>query len=380
MPDTASVPMLEVDHVSKRYGSVRAVDDVSFSVAAGEFLTLLGPSGCGKTTVLRMIAGFVEPSAGSVRIAGRAMGGVRPYDRQIGIVFQNLALFPHMTVGQNVAFGLEVRRRGRDETARGVADALALVGLDGFASRRIHELSGGQRQRVALARALVVHPSVLLLDEPLGALDLRLRRQMQAELKQIQRRLGTTFVLVTHDQEEALTMSDRIAVLNHGRIEQIGTGAEIYARPTSLFVARFIGDTNILSGRVAACDRTRVRIEIGGGLGAVEAIAASPPVPGSMVSVSVRPEDVLLGQAAEQRPWCLRGRVGEVVYAGAQMRCTVLLDGAELQASLPARLAAAANLAPDVSISLSWHAEDAWLLPGTVPSDAHHVGEQKQCE
>ncbi|MFM8991157.1 MAG: ABC transporter ATP-binding protein, partial [Alphaproteobacteria bacterium] len=238
-------PVLEALEVEKNFGAFRAVDGVSLSVRRGEFLTLLGPSGCGKTTMLRMAAGFESPDRGTIRIEGADVTSVPPYSRELGFVFQNLALFPHLTVGENIAFGLEVRKVPVAEQARRIDESLQLVGLAGHAARRVHELSGGQRQRVALARALVIRPAVLLLDEPLGALDLKLRRQLQVELKGLQQRTGTTFVFVTHDQEEALTMSDRIAVMNEGRIEQLDDASAIYDRPRTRFVAQFIGDTNL---------------------------------------------------------------------------------------------------------------------------------------
>ena len=242
-----SEPDVELAGVTKAFGSFVAVRDVSFSVPKGSFFSLLGPSGCGKSTTLRMIAGLEHPDSGSLRIAGTNMAGVAPYRRPTNMVFQRWALFPHMTVAENVAFGLEAERTPRAEISTRVAEALALVGLATMAGRKPGQLSGGQMQRVALARALVKRPQVLLLDEPLGALDLKLRLQMQLELKRIQREVGTTFVYVTHDQAEALTMSDAIAVMNDGRLEQVGSPQEIYDRPTTRFVAGFIGNANIFA-------------------------------------------------------------------------------------------------------------------------------------
>lgn len=238
---TASV---SIRAVSQLYGTARALDAVSLEIAAGEFIVLLGPSGCGKTTLLTLIGGFAEPSSGQILIGGRDMAGIAPKDRPTTTVFQDYALFPHMTLADNVAFGLRMRGVSRTQRTARAQDMLALVGLDGRGDRRPHELSGGQRQRVALARALAVEPDVLLLDEPLGALDLKLRRQMQDELKAIQRRVGTTFIHVTHDQEEAMAIADRIVVMNAGRIEDCGPPADVYLRPKTLFTAGFMGEVN----------------------------------------------------------------------------------------------------------------------------------------
>src|SRR3954470_20061507 len=247
----ASIPDIRLAGVRKLYGDVVAVDAVDLEVRRGEFFTLLGPSGSGKTTCLRMIAGFERPDEGRIELGGDDVSRLPPAERDVNTVFQDYALFPHMSVGQNVAYGLKVKRVERVERNRRVADALAMVQLSGYGDRRPSQLSGGQRQRVALARALVNRPKVLLLDEPLGALDLKLRREMQLELKALQRDVGITFVFVTHDQEEALTMSDRIAVFNDGRIEQLAAPAELYEHPASAFVAGFVGTSNLLEGDVA---------------------------------------------------------------------------------------------------------------------------------
>ncbi len=262
MPHTTSAAV-HLDQVSKRYGRVVAVDGVSLQVAGGEFFSILGPSGCGKTTLLRLIAGFEAPDPGGhVRLFGEVADHLRPYQRQAGMVFQSYALFPHLSVERNVAFGLEERRRPREEIARRVGHALELVRLDPaqFAPRMPAQLSGGQRQRVALARALVLEPRILLLDEPLGALDLQLRKEMQLELRALNRSLGTTFIYVTHDQEEALTMSDRIGVMDRGRIVQVGPPAAVYERPRTAFVATFIGDANVLDGGRVALRPERIRL------------------------------------------------------------------------------------------------------------------------
>ena len=247
--DRPDRPALVLRDLQKSFGDVAAVDGVDLEVRQGEFITLLGPSGSGKTTTLRMIAGFTQQSGGTIEIDGVDMSHVPPHRRDVGMIFQNYALFPHMTAGENIAFPLEMRRVDRSETALRVAEALALVKLDGFANRYPRQLSGGQQQRIALARAVVFHPRLLLMDEPLGALDKKLREALQLEILHISRQLGATVIYVTHDQEEALVMSDRIAIFSKGRIEQLGRGDDLYDRPVSLFVADFIGESNILRGR-----------------------------------------------------------------------------------------------------------------------------------
>ena len=295
--------------VTKRFSGVVAVDCVDLDVETGEFFSMLGPSGSGKTTMLRMIAGFEQPTAGTIWLGGIDVTRQPPFDRDVNTVFQDYALFPHMTVEQNIEYGLKVRKVARSERRTRVGDALATVRLDGYGARRPSELSGGQRQRVALARALVNHPRVLLLDEPLGALDLKLRGEMQIELKQIQRQVGITFIFVTHDQEEALTMSDRIAVFRAGRIEQIGTPSELYERPGSEFVAGFVGTSNLLSGEIAR------------------------RVLGTFGMFTVRPERVHVvapGTATTPDDIVAEGTVRGVQYLGSHTRCHVELDvGAE---------------------------------------------------
>ena len=293
-------------NVSRHFGAVRAVDGVDFEIRDGEFFSMLGPSGSGKTTCLRLIAGFERPTAGTILIHGRSMAGVPPYERDVNTVFQDYALFPHMTVGDNIAYGLMIRKVPKAERRRRVEEMLEMVALAGLAGRRPSQLSGGQRQRVALARALVNQPSVLLLDEPLGALDLKLREQMQVELKALQRRVGITFIYVTHDQGEALSMSDRLAVFDRGRIEQIGTPAEIYEHPATVFVAGFVGVSNLLEGAAAA------------------AIAGAPR------AFSIRPEKIRLAAPDAAVPadcFAVAGRVASVLYFGANTRFNVVLDG-----------------------------------------------------
>jgi putative spermidine/putrescine transport system ATP-binding protein len=303
-PETQKIAV-RLESVRKRFGEVVAVDGVDVEVLGGEFFSMLGPSGSGKTTCLRMIAGFDEPTEGRIFLDGRDVTRLPPYERDVNTVFQDYALFPHMTVGENVEYGLKVKGvLGRERRGR-VADALKMVRLEGFQRRKPSQLSGGQRQRVALARALVNHPSVLLLDEPLGALDLKLRQEMQIELKSIQQRVGLTFVYVTHDQEEALTMSDRLAVMNAGRIEQIGTPADVYERPSTSFVAGFVGVSNTISGEAAR------------------------QVTGSPATITVRPEKIrMLDAPGEPGPGevSLTGKVRDVVYLGAHTRYVVDLD------------------------------------------------------
>jgi putative spermidine/putrescine transport system ATP-binding protein len=307
----AGTPAVRLEDVVKRFGDVAAVDGVTLDVAAGEFYSLLGPSGSGKTTCLRMIAGFEHPTEGRILLDGRDVSDLPPFDRDVNTVFQDYALFPHMTVAQNVGYGLMVRKVAREERARRVAESLAMVRLEGFGDRKPAQLSGGQRQRVALARSLVMRPRVLLLDEPLGALDLKLRQAMQIELKEIQQDVGLTFIYVTHDQEEALTMSDHLAVFNQGRIEQVGSPAEVYELPATAFVAGFIGVSNVLEGNVA------------------ETVAGDPH------PFTIRPEKIALvppdADADGDRQCTATGRVREVVYLGAVTRYLVDLDaGGEL--------------------------------------------------
>jgi spermidine/putrescine transport system ATP-binding protein len=306
---------VELTGVTKRFGEVVAADDVNLEIGDGEFFSLLGPSGCGKTTTLRMIAGLEYPTEGSVRIFGEEMGLRPPNKRPVNTVFQSYALFPHMTVFRNVAFGLEMQKVGKGEITERVKTAVELVRLDGMEQRKPAQLSGGQQQRVALARALVNQPRVLLLDEPLGALDLKLRQAMQVELKELQQRLGISFVYVTHDQEEALTMSDRIGVMQQGKLLQVGTPEEIYEHPRTRFIADFIGETNFVPVTVAGAGEVRLS---GGEV--VRAVARSTA--GTEASLALRPEKVSLYREREDVPPglnCLSGVVRRRVYLGSSL-------------------------------------------------------------
>lgn len=321
---------VELRKVSKRFPGpsgeiVSAVKDVNMQIGDGEFFSMLGPSGCGKTTSLRMIAGFELPTEGDVLIHGRAMGRTPPFQRPVNTVFQNYALFPHMTIGENVAFGLQMDGVAKAEITPRVKEALAMVRLPGYENRKPKQLSGGQQQRVALARALVKRPEVLLLDEPLGALDLKLRKEMQLELKRLQREVGITFVYVTHDQEEALTMSDRIAVMSQGITLQIGNANEIYERPNCKFVADFIGETTFLTGKVQSQQGVLATVALPGGL-TVQAEAEKALSAGKEVYVAVRPEKMHL-RAHDGYENHFTGRVSNVVYIGTDTQYTVQLPG-----------------------------------------------------
>ena len=308
--------------VTKTFGEVHALKDATLCVRRGELMTLLGPSGCGKSTLLNLIAGFLTPDRGELEIDGHRVTDTPPYKREIGMVFQNYALFPHMSAADNVGYGLRMRRLAKGEVKRRVADALALVRLSGIENRRPHQLSGGQQQRVALARALVISPKVLLLDEPLSALDRSLRASMQVEIKEIQRQLGVTALFVTHDQSEALSLSDRIAVMFDGQIRQIGTPADVYRRPSDRFVASFVGDVNVLRARLGSIDQTTATIS----LGAQGIPVATGPLagskPGEPVDLFVRPEQLRLSATGE--PMAAQGTVTTHIYQGAHVDLYVL--------------------------------------------------------
>jgi spermidine/putrescine transport system ATP-binding protein len=316
---------VELRDVTKRFGEVVAVDHISLKIRDGEFFSLLGPSGCGKTTTLRMIAGFEQPTEGELYIAGQPVAGVPAFERNTNMVFQNYALFPHMTIAQNVAFGLEMKRVPRSDINQRVRAALEMVRLPGMEARRPNQLSGGQQQRIALARALVNRPAVLLLDEPLGALDLKLRKEMQLELKELQHRVGITFIYVTHDQEEALTMSDQIAVMHQGHVLQIGSPTEIYERPRSRFVADFIGETNFLHGEVVAQENGEVTVRVEPDIQLRVPLGEQSP-PSSAVTVAIRPEKLrLVAEPHSRVENCLPGVIQEVIYIGTDTQFLVSL-------------------------------------------------------
>jgi putative spermidine/putrescine transport system ATP-binding protein len=339
---------LEIQNLVKRYGDFHAVRDVSLSVADGEFLVLLGPSGCGKTTTLRMVAGFIEPSGGQVMLGGTDITQLPPWKRNAGMVFQSYALFPHLTVAQNVAFGLEMRKVPRAEIDKRVEETLALVRLEGYGGRLPRQLSGGQQQRVALARALAIHPDVLLLDEPLSNLDAKLRQEVRVEIRELQQRMGLTTVMVTHDQEEALTMADRLVVMNEGSVRQVGSQRDLYERPADRFVAGFVGRSTFLEGTVEAPGRFRSD----GGLSLVCAGGA----PGK-ASLSLRPERLEI--AAAILPGldnCLPGTVEFVSYLGAMIDIRVRLSPADRLVVQVANRDG--GFAPDVgqSVHVGWRA------------------------
>ena len=325
---TSELPAIELAGVAKEFQTrsevVTAVRGLNLAIAEGEFFSLLGPSGCGKTTTMRMIAGFEEPTRGAIRLHGSDVTGVPPNKRDVNMVFQSYALFPHMSVFENVAFGLRRKKAGKDEITRRVGEMLEIVDLGGRGQRRPRELSGGQQQRVALARALVNRPRALLLDEPLGALDLKLRQAMQVELKRIQREVGITFVYVTHDQNEALTMSDRIAVMNDGAIEHLGSPRDIYEHPKTRFVAGFIGTSNLLTGTVTQVDGDRAVIEVSPDEQIVVPVGGGGLAPGSPLELTVRPEKIEISATRPAGRGCvLRGEVTEVVYLGTSTSFSV---------------------------------------------------------
>ena len=354
--------VIEISHVSKQFGDFKAVDDANFGIRQGEFFSMLGPSGCGKTTTLRMIAGFEQPTSGEVRLDGKDVSKVPPYKRNVNTVFQNYALFPHMTVFDNIAFGPRSTKAPKGEIAGRVKEMLEIVHLADFAERRPTQLSGGQQQRVALARALVNYPSALLLDEPLGALDLKLRQTMQLELKRIQREVGITFVFVTHDQEEALTMSDRIAVMNAGRVEQIGTPEEIYHQPATVFVAGFIGVANLIPAAVVAVTGDLATVDAAGHRFGVPVTDESIR-PSDSAVVMVRPERLHLSIA---RPTgdlaAVEATVEELVFQGPVLRASLRTGaGIELVAHIGPE-DALPMLRPGDRLWASWDLDAACLL------------------
>ena len=326
-----SKPIVSIVNVEKIYGENHVVKNMNMNIAEGEFLTLLGPSGCGKTTTLRMISGFEMPSSGTIKVQDERVDKKEPYQRDVNTVFQNYALFPNMNVYDNVAYGLRVKKVPKAEIRKRVAEALKMVQLEGFEKRKTTQMSGGQKQRVAIARAIINRPKVLLLDEPLGALDLKLRKQMQIELKRLQKKLGITFVYVTHDQEEALTMSDRIAVINEGRIEQIDTPREIYEHPKTKFVANFIGETNLLDAMVLEMDEDKAVIGTEVGKATVSIDPKKKIKVNDGVTVSVRPEHMKFSRTPVDG-FTIKGVVKEQIFVGNLIKMMINLnDGTEIR-------------------------------------------------
>lgn len=367
-------PVVALDHVHKKYGSFTAVHEANFSIGRGEFFAMLGPSGCGKTTTLKMIAGFEQPTSGRVLLEGQDVSQVPPHKRNVNTVFQQYALFPHMSVFDNVAFGPRSKKISDSEVKKRVNEMLHVVRLEEFAERKPAQLSGGQQQRVALARALVNFPSALLLDEPLAALDLKLREAMQIELKRIQREVGITFVFVTHDQGEALTMSDRIAVMSEGRVEQVGTPENIYARPESLFVAGFIGSANLLPGVISSSNGELVVGLNGGSKISVPTNNVAPGAShqvGAQVTVMLRPEQISLDQQGD-----IAVRVTDSVFQGSSVRVVGRMnDNTEITALVPVD-PSRRTPAPGDSVYMSWHPQAPYVLhgwPDTAGSNSTNV-------
>ena len=360
---TSTDHVIELRKVRKAFGDFVAVEEADFTIREGEFFAMLGPSGCGKTTTLKMIAGFEQPSAGQVILNGEDVSRVPPYKRNVNTVFQQYALFPHMTVADNVRFGPRSKKRSKADYEASVAEMLDIVRLGDFASRKPSQLSGGQQQRVALARALVNYPSALLLDEPLAALDLKLREAMQFELKRIQRDVGITFVFVTHDQGEALTMSDRIAVMSEGRVEQIGTPEEIYNSPATLFVAGFIGSANLLPGEVRGLDGDDVVVELTSGA-TVRARASREHQLGSQVSLMLRPERLRASVEPSSNGRSILGTVTDLVFQGATARLGLrLADDSEVIATV-ATGSDLPFLLPGAPVHVVWDPGAAYVLAG----------------
>jgi spermidine/putrescine transport system ATP-binding protein len=352
MMAAASPPDVRLENVVKRFDDAVAVDGISVEVPHGSFFALLGPSGCGKTTTLRMIGGFEEPTEGRILLGDQDVVGLPPYKRDVNTVFQSYALFPHMTIEQNVAFGLERRGVAKGELKGRVAEMLDLVGLTGFGRRKPRQLSGGQQQRVALGRALVNHPRVLLLDEPLGALDLKLRKQMQLELKRIQHEIGITFVHVTHDQEEAMTMADTIAVMNGGRIEQLGPPEELYERPATAFVAGFLGASNLLPGMVEGGDA--IRLDEG------TVVRANVNGQSGKVAAGVRPEKITIGSGGGANE--LAGTVAETAYIGVATQVVVRTAAGVVQVFAQNLDSGGRVPAPGTNVVLSWAPESTFVV------------------
>lgn len=368
MPGNAVV---RVENIEKHFGSITAVNDVSFDVAEGEFFSLLGPSGCGKTTTLRLIAGFEQPDSGAITIADDRMDGVPPYERDTGMVFQNYALFPHKTVGENVGFGLKMDGVPKAERTDRIAEYLELVDLPHLENRSPDELSGGQQQRVALARALITEPSVLLLDEPLSNLDLKLRKQMRFELQRIQSQLNLTTIYVTHDQEEALSMSDRVLVMNNGQAEQISSPYDLYNRPTNTFVADFIGDTNLIQGEIVDAPAesnaftvkfehsdTTTTVPLGNWMAQNDETA---PRDGQAVSISLRPEDLRVGNNPDSGG--ITCSILATTFIGKATRLLLDHHGQEIVVEMTGKQAQMQEADHNETITIEWESDDCIVLP-----------------
>jgi spermidine/putrescine ABC transporter ATP-binding subunit len=353
-----------LEKIRKSFGAVTAVDDISLAVEPGEFITLLGPSGSGKTTTMMMIAGFDHPTGGEIYIDGTPLVGVPPYRRGIGMVFQSYALFPHMTVAENVAFALKQRATDKPRIAERVAKTLEIVRLRGYEARYPRQLSGGQQQRVALARAIIFQPRVLLMDEPLSALDKQLREELQLEMKRLHRQLGITFIYVTHDQREALIMSDRVAVMNQGRIEQAGTPSDLYDRPANRFVAGFVGESNFLDGEVTALSGREVAVRVAGST--VIAVSDAPPPLGARVALAVRPEKIGFRDGAAPTPQArlnaLEAQVRDVAFVGEMHRYALeIAPGVMLVMKQQHRFHVRPR-APQERVTVEWHIEDTLIV------------------
>jgi putative spermidine/putrescine transport system ATP-binding protein len=350
------------DRIEKQYGTVLAVNDVSLDIAPGEFVTLLGPSGSGKTTTLMMLAGFEIPTAGEIYVDDDPIAAVPPYRRNIGMVFQNYALFPHMTVGENIAFPLQMRKMSKAEIGRKTREVLDLVGLPGYEARYPRQLSGGQQQRVAVARALVFNPRVLLMDEPLGALDKQLRERLQLEIKALHDQLGVTIIYVTHDQEEALVMSDRIAVMNDGHIEQCGPPTELYDEPQTRFVASFIGESNFIEGTIGSVDAAAASISAPG-IGELRAPARPGLKAGAPVALTVRPEKIVFSDnGASSAANAVDGAIEDVVFVGEMRRYVVALPGGQRLVLKAQNRSGVRNYARGDAIRVAWNVDDCRLV------------------
>jgi spermidine/putrescine transport system ATP-binding protein len=347
---------LELLNLTKKFGQIIAVNNISLYIKPGEFFSLLGPSGCGKSTTLRLICGFEEPTGGIIKIGGKVVNDIPPYKRNVGMVFQSLALFPHLTVGENIAFGLKLKKLPKDIIQEKVAKMLELVELQGYENRKINELSGGQRQRVALARALVTEPSILCLDEPLGALDLKLRLQMQSEIKKVHDKTKNTFIYVTHDQGEAMAMSDRIAVMNMGRIEQVGTPKEVYERPQTKFVAQFVGESNLLVGK--CLDGSKIVVN------GFELKGIYPKdFCNREVYISIKPEKILVTKYHYMRKFdnSIEGKIEDYIYRGDDTIYKISIGG-HFEISARAQ-AIGGQFNKGENVFVNWNVEDAVILP-----------------